>query len=98
MGRAIRLLMPLLLASATLALAQDVRPGDQVRFIERDPHIPAHPAPGNTRVHLRLVSGSQATVLQVNPATGGIGVYGDLPMPISPRPHRTCRSAVRIIH
>jgi len=41
MGRAIRLVMLLLVALATLASAQDVRPGDQVCVIERDQHIPA---------------------------------------------------------
>jgi hypothetical protein len=40
MGRAIRLVMRLLVALATLAFAQDVQPGDQVCFIERDQHIP----------------------------------------------------------
>jgi hypothetical protein len=50
----------LLLATATVAYAADVRPGEQVRSIERDQHFPAHPAPGDTRVHLRFVSGSQA--------------------------------------
>jgi hypothetical protein len=67
----------LLLATATLAYAQDVRPGDQVRFIEREQHIPAHPAPGDSRLHLRVVSGSEATVLQVNAATGWIEVRGE---------------------
>jgi hypothetical protein len=74
MGCTIRVLMLLLFTSATLAYATDVRPGDQVRFIERDQHIPAHPAPGDTSVHLRFVSGSGATVLHVNTATGWIEV------------------------
>jgi hypothetical protein len=77
MGRTIHLWMLLCLAAPTLAYAQDVRPGDQVRFIERDQHIPAHPAPGDTRMHLRLVSGSTATVLRVNAATGWIEVQGE---------------------
>src|SRR5919106_6965277 len=77
MGRIVRLLMLLLLAAATLASAADVRPSDQVRFIERDQHIPAHPAPGDTRVHLRLVSGSEATALRVNAATGWIEMQGE---------------------
>jgi hypothetical protein len=55
--------MLLLVALATLVHAGEVRPDDQVRFIERDQHIPAHPAPGESRVHLRFVSGSAATVL-----------------------------------
>ncbi len=46
-------------------------------MIEREQHIPAHPAPGNTRVHLRFVGGSEATVLQVNAATGWIEVRGE---------------------
>jgi endonuclease/exonuclease/phosphatase family metal-dependent hydrolase len=77
MGNLVRMLAFLLLAAAAFAYAQDVRPGDQVRLIEREQHIPAHPAPGDTRVSLRLVSGSQATVLAVNAATGWIEVQGE---------------------
>jgi hypothetical protein len=77
MGRLIRLLTLLLWASTTLASAAEVQPGDQVRLIEREQHIPAHPAPGDTRVSLRFVSGSQATVLAINTATGWIQVQGD---------------------
>jgi endonuclease/exonuclease/phosphatase family metal-dependent hydrolase len=76
MGWLVRLLMLLLFAAAPWASAAEVRPGDQVRLIERDQHIPAHPAPGDPRVHLRFVSGSAATVLQVNAATGWIEVQG----------------------
>jgi endonuclease/exonuclease/phosphatase family metal-dependent hydrolase len=72
-----RRLTLLMLAAVTLASAAEVRPGEQVRFVERDQHIPAHPAPGDTRVHLRFVSGSEATVLQVNAATGWIEVRGE---------------------
>jgi hypothetical protein len=70
MGRMVCMLMLLLVAAAPLAHAEDLRPGDQVRLIERDQHIPAHPAPGDTRVSLRFVSGSAATVLAINAATG----------------------------
>jgi hypothetical protein len=77
MGNLLRLLMLLLLATATCASAAELRPGDQVRLIEREQHIPAHPAPGDTGVHLRFVSGSEATVLQVNPATGWIEMRGE---------------------
>jgi hypothetical protein len=73
----VRRLVMLLLAAAPLASAADVRPGDQVRLVERDQHIPALPAPGDSRVSLRLVSGSQATVLQVNAATGWLEVQGE---------------------
>jgi endonuclease/exonuclease/phosphatase family metal-dependent hydrolase len=72
MDRMIRLLMVLVFACAALASAVEVQPGDQVRFITREQHIPAHPAPGDTRVHLRFMSGSEATVLQVHSATGWI--------------------------
>ena len=48
MSRLLRLLMLLLLAAAPCAVAAEVRPGDQVRLIERDQHIPAHPGPGDT--------------------------------------------------
>ena len=76
MGRTIRLLLLLVLAIPTFASATEVRPGDQIRFITRQQHIPAHPAPGDTRVHLRFVCGSEATVLQVHRATGWIEVRG----------------------
>jgi hypothetical protein len=77
MGRIVYLFMLVCLASATLGYAAELHPGDQVRLIEREQHIPAHPAPGDFRVSLRLVSGSQATVLQVNAATGWIEVRGE---------------------
>jgi endonuclease/exonuclease/phosphatase family metal-dependent hydrolase len=77
MGRTICLLTVLLLATATFTYAQDVQPGDQVRFITREQHIPAHPAPGDNRVHLRFVSGLEATVLRVHSATGWIEVRGE---------------------
>jgi hypothetical protein len=60
MGHGRRVLLFALLAAGTGALAAEVRSREQVRCIERDQHIPAHPAPGETRVHLRFVSGSQA--------------------------------------
>jgi endonuclease/exonuclease/phosphatase family metal-dependent hydrolase len=77
MNRIIHLFMVLFLAGVALAAAAEVQPGDQVRFITREQHIPAHPAPGDTRVHLRFVSGSEATVLRVHGATGWIEVRGE---------------------
>jgi hypothetical protein len=74
MGWLVRLLMLLLFAAAPWASAAEVRPGNRVRLIERDQDIPAHPAPGDTRVSLRFVSGSEATVLQVH-ACHGLGGY-----------------------
>jgi hypothetical protein len=61
MSHTIRVLMLLLFAAATVVSAAEVRPGDQVRPIERDQHIPAHPARGDSRAPLRFVSGSAAT-------------------------------------
>ena len=57
--------------------AEDVAPGDLVRLTERDLHIPAHPAPSDTRVHLRFTSGTQATVLSVDAPSGWIEVRGE---------------------
>jgi hypothetical protein len=57
--------------------AQDFSPGDVIRLIERDNHIPAHPAPGDTRVHLRFLSGAPATVLNVDAPTGWIEIQSD---------------------
>jgi hypothetical protein len=45
MRNVLGMLTLLLLAAATCAFAEDVRPGDQVRFVKRDQHIPASPAP-----------------------------------------------------
>jgi hypothetical protein len=70
MSRVGHLLMIVLLAAVPLGYAAEVQPGDQVRLVERDQHIPAHPAPGDSHVSVRFVSGSQATVLAVNAATG----------------------------
>jgi hypothetical protein len=45
MGRMGCLCMLLLLAEATVVSAAELHPGDQVRLVEREQHIPAHPAP-----------------------------------------------------
>jgi hypothetical protein len=77
MGSVVQILTLLLLAASMLAYAAEVRPGDQVRFVDRDQHILAHPAPSDTRMYLRLVSSSAATVLRVNTATGWIEVRSE---------------------
>jgi hypothetical protein len=77
MGRLVRVVTALSLSAASMVWAAEVQPGDQVRFVERDQHIPAHPAPGDSRVHLRFVSGSEATVLRVHAATGRVEVRGE---------------------
>jgi hypothetical protein len=46
MSSLLRLLMLLLLVVVPCAFAVEVRPGDRVRLIEREQHIPAHPASG----------------------------------------------------
>jgi len=71
------LYMLLYLAVVSLTYAAELHPGDQVRLIEREQPIPVHPAPGDTRVSLRLVSGSQASVRQVHTATGWVEVQGE---------------------
>jgi hypothetical protein len=69
--------MLLLFTAATCTIAVELPPGDQVRLIEREQHISAHPDPGDTRVSLRLISGSQATVLAIPAATIWIEVQGE---------------------
>ena len=64
----------MILPSATNA--QEVEPGNVVRLVERDIHIPAHPAPGDRAVHLRFVSGSTATVLAKDQQTGWLELRG----------------------
>ena len=77
MGHRVHVLVLLLFAAAPCAFAEDVRPGDQVRFVERDQRIPAHPRPGNTCEHLSLVSSSEATVLRLDASTGLMKVQGE---------------------
>jgi endonuclease/exonuclease/phosphatase family metal-dependent hydrolase len=59
------------------AYAQDFSPGDLIRLMERDNHIPAHPAPGDTHVHVRFTSGAAATVLNVDAQTGWIEIQSE---------------------
>jgi endonuclease/exonuclease/phosphatase family metal-dependent hydrolase len=61
----------------TSASAGDFNPGDIVQLIEREPHIPAHPAPGSEDIHLRFISGSRATVLGTDSATGWVELNGE---------------------
>lgn len=55
------------LISVTPTLAQ-VSVGDVVNLKERHLHIPAHPAPGDSQVHFRFTSESQATILDIDSA------------------------------
>lgn len=61
----------------TPGLAQEFQPGDQVELVEREIHIPAHPAPGDNRVPFRFASGSFGTVLSVDAETGWIELRGE---------------------
>jgi hypothetical protein len=74
MSRAGPLLMLLVLAASRRVYAAGLRPGDQVRFVERDQHMPAHAAPGDSRMHQHFVSGLQVSILQINAAMGWIEV------------------------
>lgn len=58
-------------------VAQEVRVGDTVILIERDVHIPAHPAAGDTDVAFRFASGSPATVIGIDVATGWLQIRGE---------------------
>ena len=69
--------LTLLMVFCTSTHAQPLAPADLVRLKERDLHIPAHPAPGDSRVHLRFTSGTQATVLSLDAASGWIEVRGE---------------------
>jgi endonuclease/exonuclease/phosphatase family metal-dependent hydrolase len=65
------------LAAICLAGAQNPLVGDTVVLVERDIHIPAHPAPGNTDVPFRFTSGSSALILAIDPATGWVQIRGE---------------------
>ncbi|MEE4380244.1 MAG: endonuclease/exonuclease/phosphatase family protein [Candidatus Competibacteraceae bacterium] len=56
---------------------QDITVGDTVRLIERDIHIPAHPAPGNSQVPFRFAGGTSAEVLAIDSDTGWIEILGE---------------------
>ena len=66
-------LMALLFASVTLA---QVSVGDVVNLKERHLDIPAHPAPGDSHVHFRFASESQAIVLDIDSATTWVRIQG----------------------
>ena len=66
------LLLTLALGSESAALA----PGDTIRLQQRNNHIPAHPAPGDHQVHLRFLSDSVATVLNLDALTGWVEIRG----------------------
>ena len=71
------LAITLIFGSSNAIFAQELAEGDTVRLVERDLHIPAHPTPGDNRVHLRFVGGSTAQILQFDATTGWIEVQGE---------------------
>jgi endonuclease/exonuclease/phosphatase family metal-dependent hydrolase len=66
------------LVIVTPALSQDVNVGDEVALVEREIHIPAHPAPGDNHVPFRFTSGSSGIVLSIDPSTGWIQLRGEV--------------------
>lgn len=69
-------ILAVLLVAAPL-FAQEFEAGDRVELVERDIHIPAHPAPGDNSVAFRFTSGSTGTILSVDPATGWLELQGE---------------------
>lgn len=65
------------LAVARPAAAQDPQVGDTIVLVERDIHIPAHPATGDTDVPFRFTSGSSALILAIDPATAWFQIRGE---------------------
>ena len=60
-----------------LATAQDLTVGDVVVLVERDIHIPAHPAPSDNSVAFRFASGSVADILAIDAASGWLEIRGE---------------------
>lgn len=65
----------LLILSVTVA-AQEYQPGAVVRLVERELHIPAHPAPGDGAIPFRFQSGSTGTILAIDDQTGWLQLQG----------------------
>jgi endonuclease/exonuclease/phosphatase family metal-dependent hydrolase len=71
------LLLVLLVAPLSSVHAQDFQTGDMVWLVERELGIPAHPAPSDSSVAFRFISGSQAMVLNVDGESGWIEIRGE---------------------
>ena len=52
-------------------------PGDTVLLVERELHIPAHPAPRDSSVPFRFVGGSLALVLRIDSPSGWLELRGE---------------------
>ena len=59
------------------AFGQVFSAGDTVRLVERDSHIPAHPAAGDNRVPFRFASGPTAQILAIDQPTGWLQIQGE---------------------
>jgi endonuclease/exonuclease/phosphatase family metal-dependent hydrolase len=67
----------LLIGLFSPAFGQAFSAGDTVRLVERDSHIPAHPAAGDNRVPFRFASGSTAQILAIDQPTGWLQIQGE---------------------
>jgi endonuclease/exonuclease/phosphatase family metal-dependent hydrolase len=68
---------PVTLLLFSVVIAQQVSVGDTLRLVERDLHIPGHPAPGDSLVNVRFVSGTTVTVQAIDAETGWLEVQGE---------------------
>ena len=59
------------------AFTQTFPLGARVNLVERDIHIPAHPAPLNAAVPFRFAGGSRALILALDAPSGWIQVRGE---------------------
>ena len=67
----------LLVVTSGQASGQNFPVGASVNLVERDIHIPAHPAPLNAAVPFRFAGGSQALILALDAPSGWIQVRGE---------------------
>lgn len=77
-GSRIPILAMLGLALPIPAAGQTWTVGDRIRLVERDIHIPAHPAPGDDSVPFRFASRSHALVLATDPPSGWVRIRGEV--------------------
>ena len=69
--------LALIVSAVVPGFAQDLSVGDSVLLVERDIHIPAHPAPGDNRIPFRFAGGSTAQILAIDEATGWFQIHGE---------------------
>jgi endonuclease/exonuclease/phosphatase family metal-dependent hydrolase len=64
-------------AAAADLSAQEFAAGDRIRLVEREIHIPAHPAPGDNDVPFRFAGGSAAVILAIDSPSGWLEIRGE---------------------